>query len=111
MNWFAPSERAPSAMERMESEIDYLRQQNASLLAYVLNAKPVAPVVAIEPIRPVAPKQRDADVVTEALNTAAGGNAVLRRQLGKYARQEKAAGTPEREIAHTLLNWPEAEDD
>ena len=106
MTWFAPSERAPSAMERMASELAYLRQQNASLLAYVLNEKQPAPLIITAP-RP----QKDADVVQEALSAASGGNAVLRRALGQYARKAKADKIPPAEIAHTLLNWPEADDE
>ena len=92
----------------MASEIDYLRQQNASLLAYVLNEKqpPTAPLIITAP-RP----QKPADVVQEALSAASGGNAVLRRALGQYARQAKADKIPPAEIAHTLLNWPEADDE
>ena len=112
MSWFTPSECAPSAIERMESEIQYLRQQNASLLAYVLNAQhPPTPEVP-HGNRILAPlPQKPADVVQEALSAAAGGNAVLRRALGTYAKQAKAAGEMPAEIAHTLLNWPEADDD
>ena len=98
-------------MERMESEIDYLRQQNASLLAYVLNEK--APTLEVpHGHRILAPiPQKPADVVQEALSAASGGNAVLRRALGTYARQAKAEGIKPAEIAHTLLNWPEADDE
>ena len=97
-------------MERMASEIDYLRQQNASLLAYVL-AMPVLPAHAAEDNAIRSPKARPSDVVQEALSAAAGGNAVLRRALGTYARQAKAEGIKPAEIAHTLLNWPEADDE
>ena len=109
MTWFAPSERAPSAMERMEAELSYLRRQNTSLLNFVLALSP-SPVHAAEaPVSPV--KARPADVVQEALSAASGNNAVLRRALGTYARQQKADQVPDADIAHTLLNWPEADDE
>ena len=109
MTWFTPFERAPSAMDRMEAEIHYLRHQNMSLLNHVLRLS-TSPVHAAEaPIQPV--KARPADVVQEALSTAAGNNTTLRRALGVYARTARADKVPESEIAHTLLNWPEADDE
>ena len=92
--------------DALHEEVIYLRQQNASLLSHVLTPPvPVSPVT----VQRVAGKA--SDPVAEAIAASAGTNAVLRRQLGVYAKQQRAGKVPDGDIVSSILNWQDVDDE
>ena len=90
----------------LHEEVSYLRQQNAMLLSHALT--PAKPVTTSTVQRVQA---RASDPVSEAIATAAGSNAVLRRQLGVYAKQQRTGKVPESDIVSSILNWQDVDED
>jgi hypothetical protein len=92
------SQREESALvaraERAEAESERLRDANATLLDTLLHQKNPAPLTARKP-----------DRVLEVIADVAGSNHALRKQLGSYARGQRADGVSEDDIVRGLLHW------
>lgn len=55
-------------------------------------------------------EKKPTDRVMEVIADIAGSNATLRKQLGAYARRERANKTDDDEIVNTLLHWTDEDD-
>lgn len=86
--------------ERAESEADRLRTQNAQLLSTVLSLKGKGAT-------DQTPLPKTTDRVSEVIADVAGPNHALRRQLGAWARQQRADKVDEDQIIKGLFNWPD----
>jgi hypothetical protein len=99
-------------VEDRDAQIAALRQERQELLGAVLElARPRHNTVA--PLKPVERSKLAADRAIDDVVEARGGNAILRRQLQRYANLERQKGTPETKIAGSIRDWrdPDADED